>query len=316
MEKQTSTKKLESDKHNLRIKVLLEKLKNKLRNFSVVDSSAILVGQVKDVHLDKSRQLNLVIAQADAASGSHVFLLRSNHIHQVDYPSKSLSLDITKNEIQELPEYRRSQTLARQMSERQSEAVRSSNSPPSQTPEVNPTPSHYASSYAEHMSAPNDFEDNLESSENEDISPADSEMSDVVEEEVIRLLEERLVVNLNKRKVGEVIVRKEIETRMVEVPVQYEKLIVEQVSPSPKVLAEIDLGQGEIPAPEAIATANQNSQLAVSGEFSSPKTASLLLDAIARQLDNGCKSVRIEILLSDSQHQQVYQEWFDRCSGT
>ncbi|MBD2184385.1 DUF2382 domain-containing protein [Planktothrix sp. FACHB-1355] len=316
MEKQTSAKKLESDKHNLRIKVLLEKLRTKLRNFSVQDSSGILVGQVKDVYLDKSRQLNLVISQADAASGSHVFLLRSNHIHQVDYPSKSLSLDITKNEIQDLPEYRRSQTLARHLSERQSEAVRASNPPPSQTPEVNPKPSYYASSYAEQMSAPNEFEDNLESSQNEEISPADSETADVVEEEVIRLLEERLVVNLNKRKVGEVVVRKEIETRMVEVPVQYEKLIVEQVSPSPKVLAEIDLGQGEIPTPEAIAAANPNSQLTVSGEFTSPKTASLLLDAIARQLNNGCKSVRIEILLSDSQHQQVYQEWFDRCSGT
>lgn len=64
-----------------------------------------------------------------------------------------------------------------------------------------------------------------------------------VAEETVRLLEERLVVDRQKRKVGEVIVRKEIETRMVEVPVRWEKLIVEQVSPERKQLASIDLHQ-------------------------------------------------------------------------
>jgi len=49
--------------------------------------------------------------------------------------------------------------------------------------------------------------------------------------------------SLTAASVGEVIVRKVIETRMVEVqvPVRHEKLIVEQVSPERKQLAEIDL---------------------------------------------------------------------------
>jgi len=69
--------------------------------------------------------------------------------------------------------------------------------------------------------------------------------SEILSEELIRLLGERVVVDRNKRKVGEVIVRKVIETRMVQVqvPVRHEKLIVEQVSPERKQLAEIDLGQ-------------------------------------------------------------------------
>ncbi len=60
---------------------------------------------------------------------------------------------------------------------------------------------------------------------------------------VIPLLEERLVVNWRKRKIGEVVVRKEIETHIVEVQVRREKLIVEQVSPEYQQLAVVNLGQ-------------------------------------------------------------------------
>jgi len=45
------------------------------------------------------------------------------------------------------------------------------------------------------------------------------ETREVLEEEIIRLLGERLVVDRGKRKIGEVIVR-EIETRMIQVPVR------------------------------------------------------------------------------------------------
>ncbi len=67
----------------------------------------------------------------------------------------------------------------------------------------------------------------------------------MLSQDIVRLVEERLVVNCSKRKIGEVIVRKEIETRIIQVPVRYEKLIVEQVSPEHKQLVEINLGQAE-----------------------------------------------------------------------
>lgn len=146
---------------------------------------------------------------------------------------------------------------------------------------------------------------------------------EVLEEEIIRLLGERLVVDRGKRKVGEVIVRKEIETRMVQVPVRREKLIVEQISPERKQLAEIDLGLAEISAvelPEAKVTGtkldpNLSNELTVKGEFNSPKIASLLLNAIALERRQGCKKVRVEIVVEDAERQKTYQEWADRCSS-
>ena len=70
-------------------------------------------------------------------------------------------------------------------------------------------------------------------------------MSETLTEEVFSLLEERLIVNLSRREIGEIVIRKEIETQIlqVEVPVQREKLIVEQVSPEYQLLAQIDLGR-------------------------------------------------------------------------
>lgn len=132
-------------------------------------------------------------------------------------------------------------------------------------------------------------------------------------EEVIQLLEERLVVRSDKRKVGEIVVRKEIETRIVEVPVRREKLIVERVEPSYERIAEIDLGQTHLNGKESKisnGTANDNT---VYGEFDSLRTASDLLDAIARTPSHDCAEIRIEITLKDSKHKETYQTWFDRC---
>lgn len=153
----------------------------------------------------------------------------------------------------------------------------------------------------------------------------DTDTSEVLEEELIRLLGERLIVGRSKRKVGEVIVRKEIETRMIQVPVRREKLIIEQVSPEHKQLAEIDLGEEEISGVELTAAeiagtkmpaiARSDNELTVTGEFSSPKIASLLLNAIALERRQGCKKVRLEIVVEDVERQKSYQEWIDRASG-
>lgn len=123
-------------------------------------------------------------------------------------------------------------------------------------------------------------------------------------EQAIQLLEERLVVRSDKQKVGEIVVRKEVETRMVEVPVRREKLIVEQVQPKYERLAEIDLGNTAGP---------ERSGAMISGDFDSPRTVSDLLDAIARTPEHNCAEIRVEITLKDTKHQETYQAWFDRC---
>jgi hypothetical protein len=139
------------------------------------------------------------------------------------------------------------------------------------------------------------------------------------EEKVICLLEEQLVVDNNKQKIGEVIVRKVIETKMVQVPVRREKLIVEQITPDHQQLAEIDLTGGEITGVELRESeraefTSEVSGLTVSGCFISPKIASLLLNAIALERNHGCEQVLVSISVDNEEHQKKYQEWFDRCS--
>jgi hypothetical protein len=160
-------------------------------------------------------------------------------------------------------------------------------------------------------------------------TPADQQLSDnstepnhnqIVEiDKNFLLLEERLVVDNIRQKIGEVVVRKVIETEMLQVPVRREKLIVEQVGPEHRQLAEIDLGQGEISGIELAQNgshqlANLNSGLTVSGIFDSAKIASLLLNAIALERNQGCQQVQVTISVVDEEHRQKYQEWFDRCS--
>ncbi|HEY9635188.1 MAG TPA: DUF2382 domain-containing protein [Coleofasciculaceae cyanobacterium] len=152
-----------------------------------------------------------------------------------------------------------------------------------------------------------------------------SNTSEVVEEEIIALLEERLIINRSKWKVGEVVVRKEIENKIVQVPIRREKLIIEQVSPEPKQIAEIDLGKGEntgVGLTQSLSSDRLSSSVpsadtpyTVSGEFLSPKAASHLLEAIALQKRHGCKRVRVELVLENPELQETYQQMFDRCSS-
>ena len=143
--------------------------------------------------------------------------------------------------------------------------------------------------------------------------------AEVEEEDTFRLIEERLIGDHKKSKVGEVIIRKEIETQIIQVPVRREKLIVEQVCPENKRLAEIDLTQGEISGLEFIEDDRPlgtviNTHVNVSGEFSSPKIASLLLNAIAQEKNHGCEQVKITIAVTNESLRKKYQEWFARCS--
>jgi hypothetical protein len=135
-------------------------------------------------------------------------------------------------------------------------------------------------------------------------------------EKTIPLLEERVVVDYKKQKLGEVIVRKQIETRHIQVPVRIEKLIVEQVGAENKLLAEIVLNRGEV---SGVDLTNQESEdnegsLIVCGEFNSPEIVSLLLNAIALDSHHGCKRVKVELTVENQLQQQKCQEWINRFS--
>jgi len=132
---------------------------------------------------------------------------------------------------------------------------------------------------------------------------------------VFRLLEERLVIDRRKQKVGEVIIRKEVHTRLVEIPIRYERLIVEQVSPNPKQLAAIDLGCGEVTgidldSPE-IDDPVQNSGNATDLRinFNSLEYAHQFLEELTQMLKASDESSQIEIVLKDQNSQGAYWSW-------
>lgn len=221
----------------------------------------------------------------------------SKLIQKIDPLNKLLVVDINKTKAEHWSEYVPTETLSM-------ETPKNLNNLATSTSEAADEGVTQTSTDASTTQTPSGWE-NLEA----------TSLPEVVEAEIIRLLGERLVVDSSKRKVGEVIVRKEIETRMVQVPVRHERLIIEQVSPEHKQLAEIDLGQGEISGLELNETGSLAADLTVRGEFNSPKIASLVLNAIALERRHDCRKVRVEIVVENAERQKTYQEWFDRCSG-
>lgn len=65
----------------------------------------------------------------------------------------------------------------------------------------------------------------------------------IVENVTIPLKEEKLMVERERRKVGEVVIRKEVETHFVQVPVKREKLVIEQVGEDAQTITEIPLSE-------------------------------------------------------------------------
>jgi hypothetical protein len=131
----------------------------------------------------------------------------------------------------------------------------------------------------------------------------------------IQLLEERLVVDTHKRKVGEVIVRKEIETRLVQVPIRREILIVEQVNPEFKQLAVVDLGQLPDDDPTAIANGIELAPT-VAASFTSPHAAIEFLKSISDRSSDSSTELQMNIVLKDADAQAFYQEWLEHHSAT
>jgi stress response protein YsnF len=292
MNVQVSAKKIEAAKSSTRLNQVPEKVRTKLKSFTVKDSQAQLVGQVKDVYFDGRGQLNFVV-EGRGSQNDRIFLLSIKAIKKVDYHQKSLFLNLSSEQIERLPE------PSGNSADRHLEMPR----------EVSHSNSTNTSAV---MSNPTSADRPIEDRETEE----DREDLDIVDREVIRLLEERLVINRSKRKVGEVIVRKEIETRMVQVPIQREKLIVEQVGDDPKVLGEIDLGEGHITGIDLSEIKVDRTEPTVSAEFTSVQKASKMLNSIASQPRHGCVKIRLELVLENQELQETYQKWMENYSDT
>ncbi|HEY9761846.1 MAG TPA: DUF2382 domain-containing protein [Trichocoleus sp.] len=115
----------------------------------------------------------------------------------------------------------------------------------------------------------------------------------------IQLIEERIVVNRKRNKVGEISVRKVIETEIVEVPIRREKLVIEKIGES-EPLVEVGLGETRIVG-NAVAGLEADGvgaeDAVVSGQFLTIREAVSLLSAIARLPNHGCRKFRIALFL-------------------
>ena len=158
--------------------------------------------------------------------------------------------------------------------------------------------------------------------------------TNILTEKVISLLEERLVVDLTRRKVGDIVVRKEIETQLlqVQVPVRRETLIVEQVSPEYKRIAQIDLGTEQVDTTAIAQRIEREFSSTVTGDKSitvelvssdrqtiqgrnySPQAASDLLAELASLPEPDWATIQIEIVLDNPDRQANYQAVLDRHS--
>jgi stress response protein YsnF len=289
MNGQASAEKVATAKSNTRLNRVPEKVRTKLKSFTVKDNQGHLVGKIKDVYFDANGQLNFVVSGL-GRENPRIFLVSIKLLKKVDYHQKSLFVSINSDRVDMLPGI--SGTAEYEYLENSSE----------QLDEVSNSESTNPSTVMSNLTDADRKNEHLETDE-------DDENLDIVDREVIRLLEERLVINRSKRKVGEVIVRKEIETRMVQVPIQWEKLIVEQVGDDPKVLAEIDLGEGNITGIDLTEIKSDRQEPTVKAEFTSVQKASKILNAIASQPRHGCVKVRLEIVLEDKQLEDTYQKW-------
>jgi stress response protein YsnF len=178
---------------------LVEKLRGRLKHFSVINLQGDRIGIIKDLIVDSQRQLQIIISTT-ASNLTPSLQLQSKQIKKIEIVDKIVVVDFplaSNNETANLSPVMQSEPLATK---------------------------------AMTHPAQDQTESQLTSEQN-------------LPEEIVKLLAERVIVERKKRKIGEVIVRKEIATRMVEVPVRYEKLIVEQVNPERKQIAEINLGQ-------------------------------------------------------------------------
>ncbi|MGB3655398.1 MAG: DUF2382 domain-containing protein [Rivularia sp. (in: cyanobacteria)] len=272
---------------------LIDKLKSKVNNFDVVDRQGKLIGKVRDLMVNSNRQLNFAIEKLSQNNETNpLLLLNAKLVHKIEPKIQRVFTHIDESQLNQLPKYTERENKVSNM-----------------TDNLN-------------FEQPIDYKAHSATTENPEVDRiAKSEGLEVeeIEEDIIRLLGERLVVERSKRKIGEVIIRKEIETRMIQIPVRREKLIIEEPGLEPKRLAEIDLGEEEISDDElskaaTLAGSNFEGGLSVSGEFDSPKIASLILNAIQLEQNHGCKKVRVSILVENEEKQQKYQEWFNRTS--
>ena len=132
-----------------------------------------------------------------------------------------------------------------------------------------------------------------------------------LDEHQIKLLEEKLIVKRLKQKVGEVIIRKQIETRTIHLPIRREKLIIEKVGATTEHLVEVDLKEGQINGVKFSELTDTDDLYLTQSNFVSLETAQRLLSEIGNRGNQNIK-IRLDIVADSSESQSTYQDICDR----
>ena len=132
-----------------------------------------------------------------------------------------------------------------------------------------------------------------------------------LEEYQIKLLEEKLIVKRLKQKVGEVVIRKQIETRTIHLPIRREKLIIEKIGATTEHLAEVDLKEGQINGVKFSELTDTDDLYLTQSNFVSIETAQRLLAEIQNRGHENVK-IRLDIVADSSESQSTYQDICDR----
>ncbi|MEG3978079.1 PRC-barrel domain-containing protein, partial [Microcoleus sp. herbarium8] len=179
MNGQVSAEKIAVAKSITRLNRVPEKVRTKLKSFTVKDNQGHLVGKIKDVYFDESGQLNFVVAGLGSEK-ARIFLVSIKLLKKVDYHQKSLFVNINSDEVDLLPGI---------SANSEAQSVENSSEPLN---ELTNSESTKPSKVMSNLTDSDRQNENLETSEEE-------EDFDIVDREVIRLLEERLVINRSKR---------------------------------------------------------------------------------------------------------------------
>jgi hypothetical protein len=117
----------------------------------------------------------------------------------------------------------------------------------------------------------------------------------------ISLLEEKLKITRRKEKVGEVIVRKQIDTRMVSIPIRRERLIVERVGENPEQLTEVIIAEETVNGFKYNELNDNNHLCHNQSSFLSLSSAQELLTDIRQLSSTANTKIRLEIVTNCSE---------------
>jgi hypothetical protein len=130
----------------------------------------------------------------------------------------------------------------------------------------------------------------------------------------IPLWSEKLTVNRRQRKVGEVIVRKQVETRMIQVPIKEEKLIIERIGENPEQIAEVVINTSQVNGFGSNQFPREDTLHLTKSHYLSVEMAQNFLKAIALLPSAAKTTIRLEITSDSSEEQIEHQQICDRYS--